>query len=51
MIISRVAYNKVILSKAKWIVTADEISFLHNKLKMCFEVLPIGERERQLPQW
>jgi hypothetical protein len=48
----RVVYNKVILSKAKWIVTADEISFLAQQAEnVFFEVFTNWRKERQLPQW
>lgn len=48
----RVVYKKVILSKAKWIVTADEISFLAQQSETIFyEVFTKWRKERQLPRW
>ncbi|QZK88978.1 lantibiotic dehydratase family protein [Flavobacterium sp. CHNK8] len=48
----RVVYKKVILSKAKWVVTADEISFLAQQAEnVFFEVFTNWRKERQLPQW
>ena len=48
----RVVYKKVILSKAKWVVTADEISFLLQQAEnVFFEVFTNWRKERQLPQW
>lgn len=48
----RVVYKKVILSKAKWVVTADEISFLTQQPEaVFFEVFTKWRKERQLPRW
>ncbi|SHM78908.1 Lantibiotic dehydratase, C terminus [Flavobacterium xanthum] len=48
----RVVYKKVILSKARWVVTADEISFLAQQSEnVFFEVFSKWRTERELPQW
>ena len=48
----RVVYKKVILSKARWVVTADEISFLTQQPEaVFFEVFTKWRKERQLPRW
>jgi hypothetical protein len=48
----RVVYKKVILSKAKWVVTADEIPFLTQQPEtVFFEVFTKWRKERQLPRW
>lgn len=48
----RVVYKKVILSKAKWVVTADEISLLTRQPEtVFFEVFTKWKKERQLPRW
>lgn len=48
----RVVYKKVILSKARWVVTADEISFLTQQPEaVFFEVFTKWRKERHLPRW
>lgn len=48
----RVVYKKVILSKARWVVTADEISFLRQQAEaVFFDVFTKWRKERQLPRW
>ena len=50
--VPRVVYKKVILSKAKWVITADEISYLAQQAEnVFFEVFTNWRKERQLPQW